>query len=149
MRLAETVFVLGRSYGRCEAGAADDVDLPEGPERRVAAQLCANPDLGRQLVELRAVALGVVQRFADLPHDVVCQPNREDLLSRWEGFAKFSEEDLGLAAATVLPGFRLGEDEPASELKAASPGAVADAAAVENWHHYWSALWRRQFCRPV
>ena len=144
VRLAEAAFLFGRSYGHWEAGAVDDVDLPEGQE--LVAQLRANPDLGQQPAELRAVAARGAQQVADLFHAAVGQAHAADLLSQWEGFGRFCRQELGVEATILLSAFGLGsggDEDPAAEVLAGCPGARPDDDAAASWAEQWTRLWRR------
>ena len=141
--MTQVPFLLGRSYGRWEDGAADDVDLPEG--EALAAELGANPDLGPQLAEVRQVATEGVRQVAELLHCAVGRAHAVDLLSWWAGFDRFCRDALGVDALTVIRAFGLEADDPAAEVGAAYPDARPDAAAAAVSAAQWAGTWYGRF----
>jgi hypothetical protein len=68
-----------------------------------------------------------------------------ELLSQWEGFARFCREALRVEPLVLLLALGLGHGDPAAEVRAAYPDAAVDEAEVARWSVQWARGWERRF----
>jgi hypothetical protein len=143
LRLATAALLWGRAYGHWEAGAVAEVGVPE-PEA-LATELRANPYLKEQLGELRDGVGEAMAMVAGEVLDATGEAHAGELLAQWEGFNRFCREELGLEPGAVTAAFGLGGDDPAAEVRATCPDAVAEEAEVARAAEQWTRTWRRRF----
>jgi hypothetical protein len=142
LHVAQAAFLYGREYGKWEAGAIETIGLPDAPT--LVDEVAADPELGRQLEELREVSEEAMRKSARTLLDAVGQLHASDLLSQWEGFGRFCRDSLGVAPVTVFRAFGLGQQDPAVEVRSVYPTAKVDEATASEWARRWSWSWRRR-----
>jgi hypothetical protein len=142
MRVAQAAFLYGREYGKWELGAIDTVGVPDATT--LVDDVAAEPDLGRQLEELRECSIEAMRQLARTLLDAVGQHHASDLLSQWEGFGRFSRESLGVAPVTVFRAFGLGQQDPAAEVRSVYSMAQEDEATATEWARRWARSWKRR-----
>ena len=143
IQLAQVAFLYGRAYGKWEAGMIDTIGLPDA--KMLADEVVADPELGRELDELRALAEDAVQQSAGKLRDAVGRVHATELLSRWEGFGRFCRESLGLDARLLMRAFGLECGDVVAEVRSVCPEAKADEAAAGEWARRWTRTWSRRF----
>jgi hypothetical protein len=136
VRVAQAAFLFGREYGKWEAGAIDTIGLPDAPT--LVDDVAADPELRRQLEELREVSEEAMRQSARTLLDAVGQLHASDLLSQWEGFGRFSRGSLGVEPVTVFHAFGLSRQDPTMEVHSVYPPARADDATAAEWARRWS-----------
>ena len=70
-----------------------------------------------------------------------------EILSQWEGFARFCRGSLGLEPMTVVRAYGLANEDPEQEVLAEFPDAKADEARAAEWAGKWTGNWDRRFNR--
>jgi hypothetical protein len=142
IRVAQAAFLYGREYGKWELGAIDTICLPDAPT--LAEDVAAHPDLGEQLKEAREVAEEAMGKVAETLLGAVGELHANDLLSQWEGFARFCRESLGVEPITMLRAFGLGQQDPAMEVRSVYPLSRTDDTTVAEWARRWAWSWERR-----
>jgi hypothetical protein len=123
-KAAEVAFLYGREYGKWQAGVIERIDLPD--KAALAAECKADPELRRQLIELRQAVGEAMKRVAADLADAIKTVALPDIAVKQQGFGRFCRETLGLDPATLLTAL----DTPPSknETVAADPAKVAECA---------------------
>jgi hypothetical protein len=141
-KFATAAYLCGRACGRTDGG------LPSaGPEdaSRVAKEVASDAGLQEQLAEIREVAAEVVGDVADTLHHTVGEADAVDLLSQWEGFVRFCQDNLGIVPLVLLRALALEQSDPAAEVRAAHPSAKATETEIRRWLAQWTRGWERRF----
>jgi hypothetical protein len=142
-KVAQVAFLFGRAYGHWEAGAVNQVRLPD--PKALAAEVAANEYLGEQLDGLREVVGETVDRVVQEIHASVGRVHAVEVLSMWEGFRRFSREMLGMEPLTLVRAYGLQRKEPAAEVLGIYPDAEPDEAEATLWAAQWCGGWERRF----
>ena len=137
--LATAAFLCGRAYGQHEAG----VETPDDPE--VAHELVSDPKLEEPLREIRAVAEEALLQVADTLQYAVGKAYAVDLLSQWDGFHRFCQDNLGIDPVVLLRALGLEQGDPAAEVRNTYTSATADGTEITRWTAEWSRTWQRRF----
>jgi hypothetical protein len=143
VRLATAALLWGRAYGHWEAGAVEEIGVPD--QNALASELRANPYLKEQLGELRDGVGEAMAMVAGEVLDATVKAHAADLLAQWEGFGRFCRDELRLEPLVLTAAFGLGGDDPAAEVRAAWPSARVDDGDVERSAAEWAGSWRRRF----
>ena len=141
--VAACAFLYGRQYGLWEAGAIQEIELPN--PARIAAEVEDRPDLKEQLRDLRVCAYESVRRVAEAVQESIGIGVGVEALSQWEGFGRFCRRQLGVEPLTLLAAYELAREDPAAEVLAAFPGAKAGEARAEERAIHWAGEWERRF----
>jgi hypothetical protein len=134
-RVAEVAFLYGREYGKWEAGAIEQIEVPA--PARLKAEIAANPDLTRQLDELCEGVAESLEQVAQVVRESEGQSDASQLLSQWEGFGRFCRETLGVAPLTLV--------RAAAEVVAAYADGAPVEAELTRWAERWTKSWKRRF----
>ena len=119
VRLVTAALLWGRAYGHWEAGAVEEVGVPNA--KALAADLAATPYLGEQLDDLQ-VGVGEATRLvAEELQYAVGKAHAADLLSQWEGFGRFCRDVLGVEPLVLASAFGVGIDDLAAEVRVTCP----------------------------
>ena len=143
--VATTAFLYGRKYGHGECGAIEEIDLPD--LEVLKAEVKQRPDLKTQLRDVRAIAAEGVKKVAETMMEAMGEGLAGEILSQWEGFARFCRGSLGLEPMTVAKAYGLGTEDPEQEVLAEFPDAKADEAKTAEWAEKWTGNWDRRFNR--
>ena len=91
-------------------------------------------------------ALGV-KKVAEAVMEAMREGLAGEILSQWEGFARFCRNSLGLEPMTVVRAYGLANEDPEQEVLAEFPDAKADEARAAEWAGKWTGNWDRRFNR--
>ena len=145
-RLAHLVFLHGREYGKWEAGAIECIALPDRAvlDREVAEDAA----LRRQLDDVTELAGDTLGAVASNLVAATAQAHASDLLSQWEGFARFCRDSLDVEPPKLMGAFGLEPRDPGVEVREKHPDATADPRVVCDWAGCWTRSWNRRFTSP-
>jgi hypothetical protein len=141
--VATTAFLYGRKYGHWECGAVEEIDLVD--LEALKAEVKQRPDLKEQLAEVKEVAALGVKKVAETMMEAMGEGLAGEILSQWEGFARFCRGSLGLEPMTVVKAYGLGKEDPEREVLREFPDARADEAKAAEWAEKWLGNWDRRF----
>jgi hypothetical protein len=143
--VAACAFLYGRDYGKWEAGAIEEVSLPD--PAKIAAEVKGRPDLEEVLRELRECAYESVRRVAEAVRESIGMGVGVEALSQWEGFSRFCRDALRVEPVTLLAAYGLGRGDPAAEVLASFPDAKVDDSRAEEPAKHWTREWERRFVK--
>jgi hypothetical protein len=141
--LAKTAFLYGREYGKWEAGKIEQIGLID--PKALVAELEADPELRRQMDDIKDLVPDAMKGVADALQDAVGEAFAVDVLSQWEGFGRFCREALAVDPLTLLKALRLAKQDPAADLLEVYPESVVDDAKAAEWESTWQKNWDRRF----
>jgi hypothetical protein len=142
-KVAQVALLYGRAYGHWEAGAVEQVDLPD--PKALAAEVAANDYLGEQLDELRDAVGECVDRVVQEIHAAVGRVHATEVLSMWEGFGRFCRETLGIEPLTLVRAYGLQREDPAADVRAVYPDATPDEGESARLTERWTRSWEKRF----
>jgi hypothetical protein len=142
-KAAQVALLYGRAYGHWEAGAVEQIDLPDA--KALAKEVAANEYLGEQLDELRDAVRETVNRVVLEIHAAVGRVHAAEILSMWEGFGRFSRERLGMEPLTLVRAYGLQREDLAADVRTAYPDATPDESVSLRHAEQWTRSWRRRF----
>lgn len=142
-RVAEVAFLYGREYGKWEAGAIDQIKMPN--QASIQADISKDADLRKQLGDLREIVAHSVDLLATSVHESVGRVHAVELLSHWEGFSRFCRDTLGLDALTLVRAYGLQQRDLATEVLRAYPDARLDEAEATRIAEQCRSSWARRF----
>ncbi len=143
-QLATAAFLCGRAHGQRAAEATDEL-IPAAPAM-VADALC-HPGLQEQFAEIDEIAAEATLQVVGTLQYAVGQAHAVDLLSQWEGFARFCADVLEMDALSLVLAFGLGAGDLATDVRAVYPQVSACEAEVSRWCEQWGQRWARWFGR--
>jgi hypothetical protein len=141
--LAKVAFLHGREYGKWELGAIEQIELID--PKALVAEVKSNAGLRQQLDDVKELTGDALVEVADTLKHAVGEAFASDVLSQWEGFARFCRDVLALEPLTLLKALKLAEKDPAAEVLRSYPDAKADEAKAAEWSATWKGNWERRF----
>jgi hypothetical protein len=141
--VAQVALLYRRAYGPWEAGAVEQIDLPDA--MALAMEVATNKYLGGQPDELRDAVGETVMRVVRDIHASVGRVHATEVLSMWEGFGRFCRETLEIEPLTLVRAYGLQRDAPAAEALGMYPDATPDEAEATRWAAQWCCGWKRRF----
>jgi hypothetical protein len=144
-KVAEVAFLYGREYGKWEAGAIEQIDLPE--REKLEAEIAANPELKEQLDQLREAVEECVGGVLDEVRGLIGTAHPTEVLSMWNGFGEFCRDALGVDPLTVVRAYGLQQVDPTVDVLTAYPDAVPDTAEAARWATDRARSWANRFAR--